>query len=45
MVVMDEVPTHISDTLTPNISSLQAGHYYVIFQMGSQIEVRNFIKQ
>ena len=45
MDVMNAVPTQISDTIPVNINSLQAGHYYTIFQMGNQIEIVPFVKQ
>ena len=43
--VMNAVPAQISDTIPVNINTLQAGHYYTIFQMGNQIEIRPFVKQ
>ena len=42
--VMSEVPTMLSDTIPVNISSLLSGTYYVVFQLGSQIEILQFIK-
>ena len=45
MDIMNAIPSQISELLTPNINALQAGHHYVIFQMGNQIEIRPFVKQ
>jgi len=45
MDIMNAIPSQISEILTPNINGLQAGHYYTIFQMGNQIEIRPFVKQ